>query len=81
MQKTKLKAHTNFDINLDAQNALIERSVATEVNLNRNTLKQLEVFAQNRLGKCLSSRTMDVSTTENGCHMALTSLRKKKIII
>ena len=80
MQKTKIKAHTNFDIDLDAQNALIERSVAAEVNLKRNVLKQLETFARNRLGKCLSSRTMSVSSTENRCHMALTSLGKSKII-
>ena len=79
MQKTKLKAHTNFDRELDAQNALIERSVATEVKLNQNVLKQLEDFIQNHL-KHLSYRTMDVSTTENRCHMALTSLGKSKII-
>ena len=48
--ETKMKAHTNFDINLYAQNALIERSDAIEVNLYRIVLKQLEVFAQNRLG-------------------------------
>jgi len=53
MQRTKLKPH-NFDRNLDTQNALTERPVADEINLNQNVLKQLEVFIQNRLGRHVS---------------------------
>ena len=53
MQKTKLETHVNFIRDLDAQNALIERSVVAEVNLNMNVLKQLKVFARNRLSRCL----------------------------
>jgi hypothetical protein len=52
MQKTKLKPH-NFDRKLDTQNALTERPVADEINLNQNVLKKL-VFIQNRLGRHLS---------------------------
>lgn len=53
MQRPKLKPH-NFDRDLDTQNALTERHVADEINLNQNVLKQLEFFIQNRLGRHIS---------------------------
>lgn len=51
MQRTMLKPH-NLDRNLDMQNALTERSVADEINLNQNVLKL--VFIQNSLGRHVS---------------------------
>lgn len=53
MQRTKPKPH-NLDSDLDPQNALTERPIADETNLNQNILKQLEVFIQSRLGRHIS---------------------------
>jgi hypothetical protein len=76
MQRTKLETHINFDRNLDTQNALKERPIADEANLNRKLQKQLEVFIQNRLVKHLSCRTLDSPITEKRGHMVFACLGK-----
>ncbi len=77
MQRTKLETHINFDRNADNKNALTETPIANKDNfVNQKVLKQLEVFAQNRLGKHLPCRTMDNSITEKRVHTAFTCLGK-----
>ncbi len=81
MQRTKLETHINFDRDFKAQNALTERTVADEVNLNQNFPKQLEFLTQNNLGMQLSYKTIDDPITEKRGHMALTCLNDSKVII
>jgi hypothetical protein len=65
MQRTKLETHVNFDRKAENKNALTETPIVNEDNsVNQKVLKQLEFFAQNRLGKHLSYRTMDNAITE-----------------
>jgi hypothetical protein len=52
MQRTMLKPH-DFDRNLDMQNALTERSVADEIQLEPECSEKL-VFIQNRLSRHIS---------------------------
>ena len=65
MQRTKLETHVNFDRKIDNKNALTETPIAKKDNsVTQKVLKQLEVFAQNRLCKHLSYRTMDNAINE-----------------
>ncbi len=77
MQRTKLETHINFNRKLNTQNALTEKPIADEANfLNQKVLEHLEVFNQNRLGKHLSYRTLNVFITEKRGHMTFTCLGK-----
>ena len=59
MQRTKLETHINFDIKAENKNAITETSIANKDNsVNQKVLKQLEVFAQNRLGKHLPAEQL-----------------------